>query len=178
MDTKTQFRSWPSKPLEPSETYLNHMEAVYTHDAYNSLSIEGYRVTPELIESIRSGSWNPNENAQDQQEIAAMAAKGYLAAFRMVKKSVACVLQRERAGQVFHRDYASRFGRAYCSPITSPATAAHQSTYALRAMSRPPMKRLMPPWVPCLICCKAKHRALCRIHPRRDARRLDERTRT
>jgi len=33
MDTKTQFRSWPSKPLEPSETYLNHMEAVYTHDA-------------------------------------------------------------------------------------------------------------------------------------------------
>jgi hypothetical protein len=34
-----------------------------------------------------------------------MAAKGYLEAFRMVKKSVARVLHGERAGQVFRQDY-------------------------------------------------------------------------
>jgi hypothetical protein len=99
------FNDMPPKALEQPEAYLDHVEAVYTHDAYNSLSIEGYRVTPELIERIRAGSWNPDGDPKDQQEIAAMAAKGYLEAFRMVKESVARVLQGERAGQVFRQDY-------------------------------------------------------------------------
>ncbi len=82
------FRDWPSKSLAQPQSYLDYVEAVYTHDAYNSLSIEGYRVTPELIERIRSGSWNPDGNPKDQQEMAAMAAEGYLEAFRMVEKSL------------------------------------------------------------------------------------------
>ena len=99
------FGDWRSKALEQPESYLDHVEAVYTHDAYNSLSIEGYRVTPELIERIRSGSWNPVGDPRDQQAMAAMAAKGYLEAFRMVKKSVARVLRGDNAGQVLRQDY-------------------------------------------------------------------------
>jgi hypothetical protein len=39
--------------------YMKRVEEAYVIDAYHSLSIEGYRVTPELIERARSGSWNP-----------------------------------------------------------------------------------------------------------------------
>ena len=99
------FKDLPPNPVSKPETYIQHVEAVYEHDAYNSLSIEGYRVTPELIEKIRSGAWNPEEDPQDRQQIAAMAAKGYQEAFRRVKQSVARVLQGEKAGLVLRQDY-------------------------------------------------------------------------
>ena len=99
------FKDLPPNPVSKPEAYIQHVEAVYEHDAYNSLSIEGYRVTPELIEKIRSGAWNPEGDPQDRQQIAAMAAKGYLEAFRLVEKSVGRVLQgRTRAGW-FDKDY-------------------------------------------------------------------------
>ena len=34
----------------------------YFHKKGHWLSIEEYRVTPELIESVRSGDWNPDQN--------------------------------------------------------------------------------------------------------------------
>ena len=95
----------PPSPVSKPESYLQHLEAVYAHDAYNSLSIEGYRVTPQLIEKIRSGAWNPDGDPQDRQQIAAMAAKGYQEAFRRVKQSVARVLQGEKAGLVVRQDH-------------------------------------------------------------------------
>jgi hypothetical protein len=99
------FRDWKPSSVQEPQAYLDGIEAVYEHDAYNSLSIEGYRVTPELIARIRAGSWNPDGDPQDQKEVAAMAARGYLEAFRMVKKSVARVLHGERVGRVFRQDY-------------------------------------------------------------------------
>jgi hypothetical protein len=99
------FKDIPPRPVSEPESYLEHLEAVYIHDAYNSLSIEGYRVTPELIEKIRSGAWNPDGNPQDRQQVDALAAKGYQEAFRRVKQSVTRVLQGERAGSVFRQDY-------------------------------------------------------------------------
>ena len=111
------YGDWPSKPLKYPKTYLDHVEALYTHDAYNSLSIEGYRVTPELIERIRSGLWNPDGNPKDQQEVAAMAAKGYLEAFLMVKKSVARVLHGESAGRVFRQDYSDWYRAMFSESV-------------------------------------------------------------
>jgi hypothetical protein len=99
------FKDRPSKSVSKPAVYLGQIEAVYEHDAYNSLSIEGYQVTPELIEKIRTGEWNPEGNPQDRQHIAAMAAKGYLAAFRLVEKSVGRVLKGENAGKVVQKDY-------------------------------------------------------------------------
>jgi hypothetical protein len=99
------FGDMSPRPVESPQAYLDGVEAVYEHDAYNSLSIEGYRVTPELIEKIRSGSWNPDGNPEDRQQVAAMAAKGYLESFRMTKQSIQRVLQGEAAGQVFRQDY-------------------------------------------------------------------------
>jgi len=39
------------------------------NDAYNSLSIEGYRVTPELIERIRDGKWDPESEEMGYTEL-------------------------------------------------------------------------------------------------------------
>ena len=94
----------PPTVTEP-EKYVRGVEQIYEHDAYNSLSIEGYQVTPELIERVRLGRWNPELNAQDQQQVAAMAAKGYLEAFHLVEKSVRRVLQGENAAVAARSDY-------------------------------------------------------------------------
>ena len=52
------FPSPPGLPRRP-DAYLTLIDEVYVSDAYHSLSIEGYRVSPELIERVRSGAWNP-----------------------------------------------------------------------------------------------------------------------
>lgn len=44
------------------QDYLAEVEDKFVTDAYHSLSIEGYRVTHELIEHIRSGIWNPEQS--------------------------------------------------------------------------------------------------------------------
>jgi hypothetical protein len=41
-------------PHDP-EAYLRQVEEIYVTDAYHSLSIEGYQVTAELIERVRTG---------------------------------------------------------------------------------------------------------------------------
>ncbi len=57
---------------------LKDVEDRYISDAYHSLSIEGYRVTPELIGRVRSGNWDPDGQDHDARD--AMAAKGYFEA--------------------------------------------------------------------------------------------------
>lgn len=76
---------------QDAATYLASLEDIYQRDAYNSLSIEGYRVTPDIIERVRSGDWNPAKG-EDHQHVAAMAAKGYHDAYKLVKEAVRNVL--------------------------------------------------------------------------------------
>lgn len=70
------------------KTYFAEMEKIYAQDAYNSLSIEGYRVNDELIEKVINNNWNPDQNATDQSTRDALAALGYYKAFQSVKKSI------------------------------------------------------------------------------------------
>ena len=99
------FKDFPARTVPDSAEYLRNVDAVYDHDAYNSLSIEGYRVTPELIAKIRAGTWNPDGDSGDKQQRDAMAAKGYLTAFQLVHKSVERVLGGESAGRVARTGY-------------------------------------------------------------------------
>jgi hypothetical protein len=45
---------FPDAPSLPQDVkaYLKRVNDVYVTDAYHSLSIEGYQVTPELIERV------------------------------------------------------------------------------------------------------------------------------
>src|SRR5215467_336081 len=51
----TRFPQAPGLPRN-LRAYMKDVQEAYVTDAYHSLSIEGYRVTPELIERVRSGS--------------------------------------------------------------------------------------------------------------------------
>ena len=57
-------------------------------DAYHPLSIEGYRVTPALIERVRCGDWNPESSDADRKNRYALPARGYWQAFQLVKQAV------------------------------------------------------------------------------------------
>ena len=82
---------FPKAPGLPRniKAYLKRVNDTYVTDAYHSLSIEGYRVTRELIERVRGGRWNPEANEDDREQRNAMAARGYWQAYQAVRKSVA-----------------------------------------------------------------------------------------
>ena len=92
---------------ENVDGYLKKVEENYTKDAYHSLSIEGYHVTPDLIERVRSGNWNSDENNENIEQKNAMAARGYFLAFQEVKKSIKAILNGENSGTVADRDHST-----------------------------------------------------------------------
>jgi hypothetical protein len=65
---------------------------MYKSDAYHSLSIEGYSVTPALIERVQRGDWDPDRHDDDRQSRDALAARGYWQAFQKVKETVGEVI--------------------------------------------------------------------------------------
>lgn len=67
------FPEAPGK-IDDVEGYLRSVDEKYSEDAYHSLSIEGYRVSPELIEKVRVGNWKPEE--EDKEHKNALVARG------------------------------------------------------------------------------------------------------
>ncbi len=113
---------FPQAPGLPRSgaAYKKRVEQAYATDAYHSLSIEGYRVTPELIQRVRSGgSWNPDTNYQDREHRNAMAARGYWQAFQLVEKSIAKVLRRANAGAVADDDHRSWYRGMFAPSVTA-----------------------------------------------------------
>lgn len=98
-----------------AEAYLTAMDEIYVTDAYHSLSIEGYRVSPELIEKVRSGGWNPDGDKEDLAMKDALAARGYWEAFQSVRESVRAVLEGEDVGDVAERELTAWY-RALFTP--------------------------------------------------------------
>jgi fido (protein-threonine AMPylation protein) len=115
------IESFPKAPGLPRSraAYMKRVEEAYVTDAYHSLSIEGYRVTSELIRRVRSGTWNPDANELDREQRNAMAARGYWQAFQFVQKSIAKVLKGEDPGTVADEDH-----RAWYREMFAPSVAA------------------------------------------------------
>lgn len=88
---------FPKAPGLPTnnEEYLRDVNEIYRTDAYHSLSIEGYSVTPALVEKVRQGGWDPEHDAGDRRNRDALAARGYWQAFQLVKKGVEKVIAGE-----------------------------------------------------------------------------------
>ena len=112
---------FPTAPGPPrnSETYLKRLNDARVTDAYHSLSIEGYRVTPALIERVRSGTWNPEADEGDLEQRNSMAARRYWQAFQAVRKSLLKILKGENPGERSRTRTAAR-GIESCSPPASP----------------------------------------------------------
>ena len=150
------LQRFPQPPGPPADiaTYLLQVGDVYATDAYNSLSIEGYRVSAELIERVRSGDWNPDDG-RDREHHDALAARGYWQAFQKVKASVGRILEGVNAGDVAHEEhgiwYRELFGPSVAAGIVRPTDLAgyrNGPVYIRHSMHGPPraegLRDLMP----------------------------------
>ncbi|MEX2234545.1 MAG: hypothetical protein WD824_20430 [Cyclobacteriaceae bacterium] len=84
---------------------MKQVADIYVTDAYHSLSIEGYSVTPDLIERVRSGTWNPEADGKEREEKNALAARGYWQAYQAVRESLGNILKGENPGIIADRDH-------------------------------------------------------------------------
>lgn len=112
---------FPRPPGRPDDTdaYLQRVQDTYVTDAYHSLSIEGYRVSPTLIERVRRGDWNPDANQQDRDHRNALAARGYWLAYQTVQKSLCRVLSGENPGAVADDDHSAWYRELFAPSVSA-----------------------------------------------------------
>ncbi len=111
-----------------AESYLLDVDERYKQDAYHSLSIEGYKVTEELIEKVRTGIWNPEKNESDKDDRNALAARGYWQSFQEVRESLRLILAGKNAGEIVEKDhrnwYREMFAPCVMAGIIKPTDLA------------------------------------------------------
>lgn len=101
------IRAFPEAPGIPKDQtgYLKSVDDLFITDAYHSLSIERYRVTPELIERVSNGDWDKDANEEDKKQTDAMAARGYWQAFQKVKETISGILTGGQPGKLADKDH-------------------------------------------------------------------------
>ena len=147
----------PPKQAVDKVAYMKHVEDVYVTDAYHSLSIEGYRVTPELINRVRAGDFYPEQNADDKERLNALAARGYWQTYQAVRKSIELILDGQNAGETVDNDhriwYREMFAPGVTAGIHKPADLAgyrNAPVFIRRSMHTPPSKEAVRDAMPAL----------------------------
>lgn len=116
------LKLFPKEPglSKKTDKTIQTIAKLYLQDAYHSLSIEGYQVTQPLIDKIATGGWDPENSDTDNNQVNAMAARGYHEAFNAVLASVDRMLKQGRAaGIVFEEDL-----QAWYRQLFSPSVQA------------------------------------------------------
>lgn len=153
------INNFPRAPKKKTniDAYMKHVEEIYVTDAYHSLSIEGYRVSAELIDRVRTGAWNPDNNETDREQINALAARGYHEAFTVVTQSVRKVLDGKNAGEVADNDhstwYRELFGPSITAGILKPSDLAgyrNGPVFIRKSMHCPPSREAVRDMMPLL----------------------------
>lgn len=97
------------KPMQQdTASVISMMDATYVKDSYNSLSIEGYKITEGLLERVRSGNWDPEKDEEDKERKNALAARGYYQAYELLKQGVTDCLSGQEPAQSYakgHQDW-------------------------------------------------------------------------
>jgi hypothetical protein len=150
------FPKAPGLPRDP-RAYLHFIDGIYQSDAYHSLSIEGYHVTPELIERVRLGEWDPDAHESDRQSRDALAARGYWQAFQVVKQAVAEIIAGANPGALLrtvHRDwYREMFQPCVAAGLIAPSALAgyrNHPVYLRTSRRVPPRWETVPDAMPVL----------------------------
>lgn len=124
------LRDFPVAPgiSKDHESYLKDVDAIYVTDAYHSLSIERYKVTPELIERVMAGKWDAQINNEDKKQQDAMAARGYYQSFQLVKESIIKIMEGANPGKQVDADhqrwYRQLFDPSVVAGILKPSDLA------------------------------------------------------
>ena len=114
------IKHFPPAPGIPKDhvKYMKMVEDIYVTDAYHSLSIEQYKVTPELIERVKSGEWDTKKNNEDKQQRDAMAARGYWQATQKVREGIKKILNGDPSGNVVDNDHADWYRELFAPSVT------------------------------------------------------------
>lgn len=107
----------PSGFPKDYKTYMNQVTELYSQDAYNSLSIEGYQVTPELIEKVKNAKWNPEQNLEDLQQRDALAARGYYEAFLEVKDCIIKIFKGGFPGELIEQNLSIWYQKLFAPSV-------------------------------------------------------------
>lgn len=141
----------PPSPHPSAQKTLRIIEKLYIEDAYHSLSIEGYRVTEDLIRRMKDGGWNPDSEKSDSELRNSLAAKGYLGAFRSVTESIRKALKGENPGTVFSNDLQSWYRELFTPLVQAQLTQApdlagyrNHQVYISHSRHVPPPKTAVP----------------------------------
>ena len=116
--------AFPPEPGLPNDVaaYMANVENIYHFDAYHSLRIEGYAVTPELIERVASENWHSKNKHDDHESLNALAVRGYLSAFEQTKQVLAHIFSGEPAGHLIRRAHIDWY-RSLFEPYTAAGLA-------------------------------------------------------
>ena len=135
----------PPGPVPDVDIVLARIGDVYVTDAYHSLSIEGYRVSSDLVARVRTGGWNPDRDPADRAHSDALAARGYWQAYQAVRDSVRRAVAGEPPGVVADADhrvwYRELFAPSVAAGLVRPADLAgyrNAPVYIQRSMHVPP----------------------------------------
>jgi Fic/DOC family len=113
---KDRFPKAPGIPKNKT-AFLKQVNEVYVTDAYHSLSIEGYVVTPELIDRVRTGKWNPESEGADKEQRNALAARGYWQSYQAVLKSLNKILAGKNPGKVADDDHGTWYRELFSPSV-------------------------------------------------------------
>lgn len=91
--------------LQDANSILAMMDATYIKDSYNSLSIEGYKITEGLLEKVRRGDWDPKNDEHDNERKNALAARGYYQAYQLLRDSISSVFAGKAAAEVYAKEH-------------------------------------------------------------------------
>jgi len=124
-DIIQNFPKAPGIPKSPA-AYLKQIQERYVADAYNSLSIEGYQVTDELIERIAKEGWNPEISEEDKKSKDTLAARGYFLAFNEVKESIKLILAKSNSGDVVRKSHHDWYAAMFNPTVLAGILQRHQ----------------------------------------------------
>jgi Fic/DOC family len=148
------FLPAPGKP-EDIKAYLSQVDDIYASDAYHSLSIEGYKVSAELIERVCEGNWNPNSIKADQDHQNPLAARGYWQSFQSVKQTISSVLEGKDVGEAAEDDYSAWYRELFAPSVVAGIIGAadlagyrNRPVYIRQSMHTPPSTEAVRDLIP------------------------------
>ena len=148
------FPRRPNRKID-IDAYMKNVEEIYVTDAYHSLSIEGYRMSEELIRKVRDGNWDPDNEEEDREHRSALAARGYFDAFQVVKKSVKKVLDGANAGKTADDDHGAWYRELFAPSVATGIVRAgdlagyrNGPVYIRQSMHVPPPKEAVRDLMP------------------------------
>lgn len=141
------IRAFPPEGELPrdAEQYLAQVDARYVEDACNSLLIEGYQVTDELVADVAWEDRDPNNLDLGAEPHEVMAAFGYWRAHNVVKRAIRRIIAGESSGRVTREAHREWFLQLFSPSVDAGIVAVEELQAYREYQAMIPGARHVPP---------------------------------